>query len=167
MQDTPKFLSTHALGVLIHQILGLPEAARFDVLASACVTLGGTITQPGSASHLHEISVLGVYAGAPDRHELVLNWLCGARALHGAIADSADAGDYLPPPVAIDYHPTKRRIQLSEAAAKIARPDRHDNTDLISACQIILAMSHDHSERERAFQLAAALAQGTRGRRSE
>ena len=48
----------------------------------------------------------------------------------------------------------------------IARPDRHDDDHLISACRIILANSRDHSERESARQLAAALGHGTPGKRS-
>ena len=160
MQDTPTF---HPLDALIRQICGLPEVERFGALFSACRCLGGTVIQPGSASHMFEISVLGVYAGAADRHELVLNWLRGARVLRGA---SADVADQPLQSVAIEYNPARRGIQLAEATDMIARPDRHDDDHLISARRIILANSRDHSERERAFQLAAALGHGTRGTRS-
>jgi len=160
MQDTPTF---HPLDALIRQICGLPEVERFGALFSACRCLGGTVIQPGSASHMFEISVLGVYAGAADRHELVLNWLRGARVLRGA---SADVADQPLQSVAIEYNPARRGIQLAAATDMIARPDRHDDDHLISARRIILANSRDHSERERAFQLAAALGHGTRGTRS-
>ena len=160
MQDTPTF---HPLDALIRQICGLPEVERFGALFSACRCLGGTVIQPGSASHMFEISVLGVYAGAADRHELVLNWLRGARVLRGA---SADVADQPLQSVAIEHNPARRGIQLAAATDMIARPDRHDDDHLISACRIILANSRDHSERERAFQLAAALGHGTRGTRS-
>ena len=46
----------------------------------------------------------------------------------------------------------------------IARPDRHDDDHLISACRIILANSRNHPERESARQLAAALGHGTPGK---
>jgi hypothetical protein len=160
MQDTPTF---HLLDALIRQICGLPEVERFGALFSACRCLGGTVIQPGSASHMFEISVLGVYAGAADRHELVLNWLRGARALRGA---SADVADQPLQSVAIEHNPARRGIQLAAATDMIARPDRHDDDHLISACRIILANSRDHSERERACQLAAALGHGTPGKRS-
>jgi len=163
MQDTPTFHSLHALGALIRQIRGLPDAERFDALSSACLTLGGTVIQPGSSGHLHEASVLGVYAGADDRQELVTNWLRGARAPCGALADFVDVADNQPSPIAVDYHPNSRGRQLAAAAATIARPDRHDDSDLISACRIILAHSRDHSERDRACQLAASLGHGTPG----
>ena len=114
MQDSPTFHSLHALGALIRQIFGLPEDERFGALSSACLTLGGTVIQPGSGSHMHEISVLGVYAGAAEMHELVLSWLGGARALYCALADSADVLDHQPRPVAIDYHPARRGRQLAE-----------------------------------------------------
>ena len=163
MQDTP---TIHPLDALIREICGSPEAERFGALSAACQKFGGTVIQPGSASHMHEISVLGVYARAADRKELVLNWLRGARALHVALADSSDAGDHRPPPVAIQHHPAKRGIQIADAAAMIARPDRHDDSHLISACTIILANSHDHCARERARQLALVLGHGTPGRMS-
>lgn len=117
MQDSPTFYSLNALGALIRQICGLPEDERFGALSSACLTLGGTVIQPGSASHMHEMSVLGVYAGAAEMHELVLIWLGGARALYCALADSADVLDHQPPPVAVDYHPARRGRQLAETAA--------------------------------------------------
>jgi len=160
MQDTPTF---HPLDALIRQICGLPEVERFGALFSACRCLGGTVIQPGSASHMFEISVLGVYAGAADRHELVLNWLRGARVLRGA---SADVADQPLQSVAIEYNPARRGIQLAAATDMIARPDRHDDDHLISACRIILANSRDHSESERACQLAAALGHATPGTRS-
>ena len=166
MQDTPTFHSIQALGALIRQIGGLPEENRFSALSSACLTLGGTVIQPGSASHMHEISVLGVYAGATEMHELVLSWLHGARALRGALVAFADVADHQPAPVAIEYHPDRRGRKLSEAMDMIARPDRHDDCQLISACRIILANSCEHSERERACQLAAALGNGTPDKRS-
>ena len=117
MQDSPAFHSLQALGDLIFQNCGLPEDERFGALSSACLTLGGTLIQPGSASHMHEMSVLGVYAGASEMHELVLSWLGGARALYCALADSADVVDHQPPPVAIDHHPAKRGRQLAETVA--------------------------------------------------
>ena len=160
MQDTPTF---HPLDALIRQICGLPEVERFGALFSACRCLGGTVIQPGSASHMFEISVLGVYAGAADRHELVLNWLRGARVLRGA---SADVADQPLQSVAIEHNPARRGIQLAAATDMIARPDRHDDDHLISACRIILANSRDHSESERACQLAAALGHATPGTRS-
>lgn len=163
MQDTPTF---HPLDALIRQICGLPAPERFDALSSACRHLGGTVIPPGSASHMFEISVLGVYAGGADRHELVLNWLRGARALRGANAGSADVADQPPQSVAIDYNPARRGIQLAAATDMLARPDRHDDDHLISACRIILANRRDHSVRERACQLAAALGHATPGKRS-
>ena len=117
MQDSPTFHSLYALGALIRQICGLPEAERFGALSSACLTLGGTVIQPGSGSHMHEISVLGVYAEAAEMHELVLIWLCGARALCCALADSADVAEHRPPPVAVDYHPVRRGRRLAETVA--------------------------------------------------
>ena len=94
MQDTP---TIHPLDALIREICGSPEAERCGALSAACQKFGGTVIQPGSASHMHEISVLGVYARAADRQELVLNWLRGARALHVALR--------IPPMLAItDLH---------------------------------------------------------------
>ena len=163
MQDTPDI---HPLYALILEICGSPEAGRFGALSSACQNLGGAVIQPGSASHMHEISVLGVYAGAADRLELVLNWLHSARALHVAITDSSDVADHQPRPVAIEYHPAKRGIQIAAARAMIARPDHYDDSHLISACRIILANSHDRCASERARQLALVLGHGTPGRMS-
>ena len=117
MQDSPTFHSLYALGALIRQICGLPEAERFGALSSACLTLGGTVIQPGSGGHMHEISVLGVYAGAAEMHELVLSWLGGARALCRALADSAGVVDHLPPSVAIDHNPVRCGRQLAEKVA--------------------------------------------------
>jgi hypothetical protein len=48
MQDTP---TTHPLDGSIREILDLPEAERFDALASACQKLGGIVIRPRSASH--------------------------------------------------------------------------------------------------------------------
>ena len=106
MQDTP---TIHPLDALIREICGSFEAKRFGALSSACQNLGGTVIQPGSASHMHEISVPGVYSGGADRQELVLNWLRNARALHVA--------DHKPRPVAIEEHPAKRGIQIAGAAS--------------------------------------------------
>ena len=163
MQDTP---TIHPLCALIREICGSREPERFGALSAACQKFGGTVIQPGSASHMHEISVLGVYSRAADRQELVLNWLRSARALHVALTDSSDAGDHRPPPVAIQHHPAKRGIQIADAAAMIARPDRHDDGHLISACAIILADSLDHCAREGARQLALVLGCDTPGRMS-
>ena len=167
MQDLLTFHFLQSLDTLIRQICGLPEAEQFGALSSACLTLGGTVIQPGSASHMHEISVLGVYAGAAEMPELVMNWLHGAQALRIALAALADVADHQPAPVAIDCPPDRRGRQLAEAMDIIARPDRHDDGCLISACQIILSDSRGHSERERACQLAAALGHGTPGKWSK
>ena len=147
MQNTP---TIHPLDALIREICGSFEAERFGALSSACQNLGGTVIQSGSASHMHEISVPSVYSGAADRQELVLNWLRSARALHVA--------DHKPRPVAIKDRPAKRGIQIAGAASMIARPDRHDDSHLISGCRIILA------ERERASRLALVLGHGSPGR---
>ena len=161
MQDTP---TIHPLDGLIRKICGLPEAERFDALTSACEKFGGIVIQPGSASHMDEISVLGSYARAADRQELVLNWLRSAQALLAALTDSPDLSDHQPPPVDIEFHPAKRGIQVADAAARIARADRCDDGHLISACRIIPANSLDHCERERASQLDLVLGNGIPGR---
>ena len=135
-------------------------------LAVCWQNLGGTVIQPGSASHTHEISVLGVYSRAADRQELVLNWLRSARALQVTLTDSSDVADHPLPPVAIEDHPANRGIQIADVAAMIARPDRYDDSHLISACRIILANSHDPCARELARQLALVLGHGTPGRMS-
>ena len=95
MQDTPNI---HPLHAMIREICGSPEAERFGALSSACLTLGGTVIQPGSTSHMHEISVLGVYARAAGRQEPILNWLRSARALHVALTESSAVADQKPPP---------------------------------------------------------------------
>ena len=120
MQDTP---TIHPLDGLIREILDLPEAERFDALASACQKLGGIVIRPGNASHMHEFSVLGSYARAADRQELVLNWLRSAQALHVAFTEFSDVADHKPPPADIEFHPAKRGSRVADAAAKIARAD--------------------------------------------
>jgi hypothetical protein len=148
----------------MREIIGLPEAERFDALASACQKLGSIVIRPGSASHMHEISVPGSYARAADRQELVLNWLRSGQAMHFAFTELSDVADHQPPPVDIEFHPAKRGIQVADAAARIARPDRCDDGNLISACRIIPANSPDHCGREQAGQLALVLGNGIPGR---
>ena len=83
---------------MIRKICGSPEAERFGAMSAACQNLCGMVIQPGSTSHMHEISVLGVYSGAADRQEPVLNWLRSARALHVALTESSAVADQKPPP---------------------------------------------------------------------
>ena len=151
---------------MIREICGSREPERFGALSAACQKFGGTVIQPGSASHMHEISVLGVYARAAGRQELILNWLRSARALHVAFTDSSNAANHQLPPVAVEYHPAKRGDQIADATAMIDRPVRHGDSHLISACTIILANSHDLCARERARQLTLVLGHGTPGRMS-
>ena len=76
------------------------------------------------------------------------------------------SANHQPPPGAVEYHPAKRGIQIADATDMTARPDRHDDGYLISACAIILANSLDHCAREWARQLALVPGCDTPGRMS-
>ncbi|MDP2062056.1 MAG: hypothetical protein Q8J98_03000 [Phaeovulum sp.] len=86
----------HPLRHLIHTVKSLPEADRFQALASACLRHGGTLIPPGTASHMFEVSVLGAYARGPSRAELVRSWLGAAS---GQLPHAHESGNGVERPV--------------------------------------------------------------------